>query len=151
MDIIKGDLIQLAVAGHFDVIIHGCNCFCTMEAGIALQLKTRFPAVLEADARTRPGDREKLGTYTRVKVEVKGNPFIVVNGYTQFDYAGPGVLVDYEAVAGLFARIKSDFTGRRIGYPRIGAGLAGGDWDRISRLIDRALSGEDHTLVEFSR
>ena len=25
-----GDLIELALVGKFDVIVHGCNCFSTM-------------------------------------------------------------------------------------------------------------------------
>ena len=36
MNIVKGDLIKSAKEGQFDVIIHGCNCFNTMGAGIAL-------------------------------------------------------------------------------------------------------------------
>jgi len=44
---------------------------------------------------------------------------------------------------------QRQFAGRRIGYPRIGAGLAGGDWQRIAAIIDEELAGEDHTLVEF--
>ena len=32
---IEGNLISLALAGNFDVIAHGCNCFCTMQSGIA--------------------------------------------------------------------------------------------------------------------
>jgi O-acetyl-ADP-ribose deacetylase (regulator of RNase III) len=39
------------------------------------------------------------------------------------------------------------FAGKRIGYPKIGAGLAGGDWSIIEEIIDRELEGEDHTLV----
>jgi O-acetyl-ADP-ribose deacetylase (regulator of RNase III) len=35
---IEGDLIDLAKRGHFDVVTHGCNCFCTMGAGIAPQM-----------------------------------------------------------------------------------------------------------------
>lgn len=31
----------------------------------------------------------------------------------------------------------------------IGAGLAGGDWDRVSKIICEALVGEDHTMVVF--
>lgn len=30
LNIISGDLIDLAKNGNFDVIIHGHNCFCTM-------------------------------------------------------------------------------------------------------------------------
>ena len=38
---VEGDLIKLALKGNFDVIVHGCNCFCTMKAGIApLMAKT---------------------------------------------------------------------------------------------------------------
>jgi O-acetyl-ADP-ribose deacetylase (regulator of RNase III) len=46
--------------------------------------------------------------------------------------------------------MKQDFPGRSIGYPRIGAGLAGGDWTVIAQIIDEELSGEDHTLVEYA-
>lgn len=37
MQNIKGDLIELALVGEFDVIVHGCNYFCTMGASIAKQ------------------------------------------------------------------------------------------------------------------
>jgi O-acetyl-ADP-ribose deacetylase (regulator of RNase III) len=37
----------------------------------------------------------------------------------------------------------------RIGYPAIGAGLAGGDWEVISSIIEEELKGEDHTFVKF--
>ena len=32
----------------------------------------------------------------------------------------------------------------------IGAGLAGGDWKVISKIISEELQGEDYTLVEFA-
>lgn len=39
---IKGDLIELAKQGKFDVIAHGANCFCTMGSGIAPQMAKAF-------------------------------------------------------------------------------------------------------------
>ena len=45
--------------------------------------------------------------------------------------------------------VKGDLAGRRIGYPRIGAGLAKGDWPTIAAIVDEELAGEDHTLVEY--
>jgi len=36
---VDGDLVQMAKEGKFDVIAHGCNCFCAMGAGIAPQIK----------------------------------------------------------------------------------------------------------------
>lgn len=39
---IEGDLIIEAKKGNFDVIAHGCNCFCNMGAGIAVAMKNTF-------------------------------------------------------------------------------------------------------------
>jgi len=47
------------------------------------------------------------------------------------------------------AEVCRRFPGQRIGYPRSGAGLGGGDWDVIARILDDVLAGEDHTLVEY--
>lgn len=46
--------------------------------------------------------------------------------------------------------VKNGYSGLRIGYPRIGAGLAHGNWEVIEKIIREELRGEDHTLVEFS-
>jgi len=39
---VNGDLIKMALNGDFDVISHGCNCFCTMGNGIAPQMAKAF-------------------------------------------------------------------------------------------------------------
>ncbi len=52
---LHGDLLEYAKNETFDVIIHGCNCFCTMGAGIAKGIKTQFPEAYRADQRTRKG------------------------------------------------------------------------------------------------
>lgn len=48
----RGDLIKLAKKGKFDIIVHGCNCFCEMGAGIARQIKKTFPEAYRADMET---------------------------------------------------------------------------------------------------
>jgi len=149
MKILKGDLIHYTLNGHFDVIIHGCNCFCSMGAGIARLIRDKFPNAYQADLKTDMGDKHKLGTYSQARIKINGNIFTIVNGYTQYDFSGRSVLVDYGAVQKLFARIKKQFADQRIGYPKIGAGLAKGDWEVISDIINRELQGEDHTLVEL--
>lgn len=149
MNHIDGNLITLAQVGHFDVIVHGCNCFCTMGRGIALSIKLACPQAYEADQGTTPGDRAKLGTFTCANVGANGHRFTVVNAYTQYDYRGPGVNADYEAIRRVFRAIKQQFSGCRIGYPLIGAGLARGDWPTIAAILDEELAGEDHTLVHF--
>lgn len=147
MNTVIGDLIALAIEGRFDVIVHGCNCFCSMGNGIAKPIKHTFPEAFEADCNTKKGDRSKLGGYSWVTVNRNGHDITIINAYTQFDFWREGPRVDYDAVASVFSLIAKNFGDKRIGYPMIGAGLAGGDWARISAIIEDKLQGCDHTLV----
>ena len=149
MKTVQGDLIQLALDGSFDVIIHGCNCQCTMGAGIAKAIRSQFPEAFDADLKTAKGDRNKLGTISFATVLRDQHEITVVNGYTQFHWRGSGIKADYDAIRSVMGHVKREFGDRRIGYPKIGAGLAKGDWQVIAAIIDEELSGLDHTLVEF--
>ena len=149
MKIIKGNLIGLALSGNLDVIIHGCNCFNTMGGGIALQIKNTFPEAFSVDSLTQKGSRDKLGTISVATIKRNDLVFDVVNAYTQFNYGRNSMNVDYEAVRSCLKLVKQLFTGKRIGYPKIGAGLAGGDWGILEKIFDEELEGEDHTLVVF--
>jgi O-acetyl-ADP-ribose deacetylase (regulator of RNase III) len=149
MNVVEGDLIKLALNGSFDVIVHGANCQCTMGAGIAKAIKSEFPEAFQADLRTTKGDSSKLGTISTAEVVRSGRALTIVNAYTQLNYRGPKVRVDYDAIRDAMREVRRRFGEKRIGYPRIGAGLGGGDWDRISSIIDAELAGTDHTLVEF--
>lgn len=154
----KGNLIDMAEQGHFDVIVQGCNCFCTMGSGLAKEIKERYPAAYEVDRQTASGDREKLGSYTMAIVEKGDYEFAIVNAYTQYAYNRKGETTDrFEYGAFLDALITLvDACGEmRIGLPYIGMGLAGGDKDLILNLIkifaERvADKGGSVTLVEFA-
>lgn len=146
MKTVRGDLIKMAQAGEFDVIVHGCNCFHTMGAGIAKGIAAKFPEALAADKTTTYGAPDKLGTVSVAHID----NLVVVNAYTQFQWKGRGRKADYDAIKSCFEDIATRFSNSRIGYPMIGAGLAGGDWVLIAELIETALIGCDHTLVEFA-
>ena len=148
MKVIKGDLLILAEDGLFDVIMHGCNCLCNMGSGIAKTIKERYPQAYKVDCETAKGDKNKLGDYTYSLIG-EDNKIVLVNAYTQYSYSRDKVDVDYDAVSSVFKKIKLGFSGKRIGYPLIGAGLAGGDWKIIEAIINKELDGEDHTLVRF--
>jgi O-acetyl-ADP-ribose deacetylase (regulator of RNase III) len=147
----KGDLIQKARAGEFDVIVHGCNCFCTMGAGIAKTIKQVFSAAYQADLATTIGDAAKLGTYSQALVEINGKPLTIINAYTQYHWRGAGRLVDYDAIRQVFRCLKQEHSGKCIGYPAIGAGLAKGDWAVIAAIIEEELAGENHVFVEWEK
>jgi O-acetyl-ADP-ribose deacetylase (regulator of RNase III) len=123
-----------------------------MGAGIALSVRHRFPEAHAVDQATEQGSTKKLGNYSCATVDCGAeHTLTIVNAYTQYHWSPKfGLLrADYNAIRAAFHRIKQDFAGKRIGYPLIGAGLAGGDWNVIAKIIDEELEGEDHTLVEF--
>ena len=146
---IKGDLIDLAYEGNFDAIVHGCNCFCTMGSGIAKQIKNDFPEAYEADCKTKRGDIMKLGSFTRASAHEQ--KFDIVNAYTQYNYGTEDRKADYEAIRLVMRKINHIYKGDRIGLPRIGAGLAGGDWTIISQIIEEELKDCDVTIVEYDK
>ncbi|MGE0740414.1 MAG: macro domain-containing protein [Hyphomonadaceae bacterium] len=148
MKTVRGDLLQLALDGAFDVIVHGCNCQHTMGKGIALAIKQKFPEAYLADCATPKGG-SKMGSISVAEISKGATRFVVVNAYTQLHWRGPEAKVDYVALRQAMQKVKLAFAGRRIGYPRIGAGLGGGNWDRIASIISEEFAGEDHTLVEF--
>ncbi|MGX5845854.1 macro domain-containing protein [Mesorhizobium sp. PL10] len=150
MQTIRGDLLQLALDGRFDVVVHGCNCQCAMGKGIALSIKQRFPEAYAADRATMKGDPAKLGRISVAEIRRGDRTFHIVNGYTQFHWQGQGMKADYEAIRKVMRAVKVQFAGKRIGYPKIGAGLAGGDWEKIASIIAGELAGEDHTFVEYA-
>ena len=145
---VRGNLITMAQNGDFDIIVHGCNCFHTMGGGIALQICKTWPQVYGVDCTTIYGDRKKLGTISSIDISNDNSLLTVVNAYTQFRF-GRGKQVSYEAIRDCFRKIKKSYHDRKIGIPMIGAGLAGGDWDIISDIIEKEMTGEDITLVLY--
>ena len=142
---IQGNLIKLAQDGKFDVIAHGCNCFTTMGAGIAAQIRVAFPMAYKADLETVKGARTKLGTCSFARAP----GLFIVNCYTQYRYGSGEQHLDYKALRSCMQAIEYHYSGMRIGMPRIGSGLAGGDWLQIKAIIEEELKGEDVTIVSI--
>lgn len=153
---IKGDLIELAKIGTFDIIAHGCNCFHTMGSGIARKIRENFPAAFDMDKKTSYGSSRKLGTYSnsnhlaeKIDVWVGRKGFCVLNLYTQYNYGVDKVHLDYDALRCCLAKVNLDFKGKTIGLPTIGCGLAGGDWDRVKKIIQEELKDMYVTVVLY--
>ena len=150
MKIVKGDLIQLAKEGKFDLIAHGCNCFCTFGAGIAKSIKQHFPSAYVDDLGTEKGDSRKLGTCRAVFI-YDFLHLTIVNAYTQYRYGKDKVHLDYDAVRSCMKWIAKEYSDKKIGLPKIGAGMAGGDWEKIQQIIEEELKDCDVTVVEYDK
>jgi O-acetyl-ADP-ribose deacetylase (regulator of RNase III) len=148
MKIVKGNIIKMALNGDFDVIIHGCNCFNTMGAGIAKQIKDNFPEAYKADQETKKGDKNKLGNYTAATIIRNNVTFVVVNAYIQY-YYGTGHDISYISLLNVMEKIAKHYNCLKMAYPKIGCGLAGGKWYLVSAIINEKLNGQNHTYVEY--
>lgn len=147
---VVGDLVKAAQSGQLDVIAHGCNCFNTMKSGIAPQIAKAFPFAHQADQNTQRGDRHKLGGYTYASYTTG---LYVFNLYSQYGFWGrkEGIRdLDYQALEkaleGMANELKfiadrdgKEVSNMRVGLPKIGAGLAGGNWDFIELMVEKHL------------
>lgn len=136
------DLTPVLQNKEFQIFAHGCNCFCNMGAGIAKIIKQIFPQVYKADKSTIYGDKDKLGTIDIVAVGDVTSPKFVINAYIQYDFGKNKINVDYNAVESCFKSTnefitKYEFT--ELTIPKIGAGLAGGDWKIIEEIIKKSI------------
>lgn len=146
---IKGDIVALFLSGKN--IAHGCNCFHTMGSGVAGQLAKAYPRILEIDkTSTDYGYRGKLGDMSIVFKYSRG-PSTCFNLYTQYE---PGPNLDYHALVNCMVelnRVLSEGTLFRpvVYIPRIGCGIAGGDWEKVSMLIDIFTPDIDLIVVDY--
>ena len=147
---VEGDLIKMAKDGQFDYVVHGCNCFHKMKSGIAGLIAKEFPRSILADFSSPYGSKNKLGTWTEATVcDYSYNQFRIINAYTQFTYSRQADVFEYEAFDkflvnfGNVLRERSKEKGRklRVGLPKIGCGLAGGDERRIVAALEGFAGG----------
>lgn len=149
----RGDLVKAALSGEVDVLVHQCNCFNNMGKGIAPQIARAFPDAAKIDKETVKGSKEKLGTYS---VSHVNKVCSVVNLYGQYGYwpqPEGRINTDYTALEKglqlLGDVLRSKKPNARVGLPKIGCGLGGGDWVIVSELIERAFIDLDITVYEL--
>ncbi|MFP4552193.1 MAG: macro domain-containing protein [Spirochaetales bacterium] len=119
------------------VIAHVCNDVGKWGRGFVVALSKRWDEP-EAQFRAwyRSGEEFALGKVQFVQVE---DELWVANMVGQRDVKAQGGVppIRYEAVAEALGRV-AEFArdrGASVHMPRIGAGLAGGDWDEIARIV----------------
>ena len=131
---VQGDLL----ASNLEVIAHGCNCRGVMGSGIARQIRAKWPNVYEVYKLKHQVMGLELGTILPIRT-LDGR--LVVNCMTQQSFGGDGQqYMDYDAIERCIAAMDHqvrDWGAAEIGMPKIGAGLGGGDWDRIEDIIVR--------------
>lgn len=172
-----GNIINLMLNAEYDVAIQGCNTQSLQRSGLARQMvetfKTDSTIYFEMESKVNT-DRwfkfteNKLGCIDYADFYVNGERAVFVNDLTRgrrkepvvtivncYSQAYPGrvftgdVPLDYEALALCLRKINHIFEDKTVAVPEIGAGLARGDWNRISSIIEATLTDVDFTIIEL--
>lgn len=148
---LKGNLLESDV----DIICHQVNCQGVMGAGLAKQIKEKYPRVY-ADYKwlcESVPPEELLGD---VQVVRCGGKKYVANIFGQLSYGRDRVHTDYQALESalqlLFKFIREDDSLKdlSVGFPKgMGSGLAGGDWNRVMEIISKTAGDLTVYIYEY--
>lgn len=118
-------------------IVHGCNSRGVMASGVAKAIRGWYPLAYQNYDAVYNSNGLELGD---IVVSVQPDGKTIHNAITQQDYGRDSsrVYVSYWAVAEVFRKINR-WGIKEIALPKLGAGLANGDWNVISAIIENTL------------
>ena len=129
----QGDML----AGPEKYILHGCNAQGVMGSGVALQIKQKWPEAYEYYRYAYVNDGLELGVMLAVDCDDK----TIIHCITQEFYGRDKnrVYVDYNAVKDCLRLVNHNFKGVDVAMPKIGCGLANGDWNIVEQIINETM------------
>jgi len=134
MKVIEGNILDIKSG----MICHQVNCQGVMGAGLALQIKKKWPEAYQGYITAHHQKLLILGDIITVPV-AEGPDIFVTHMCAQFRYGRGGLYTDYVGLDTCLlksARYASN-CGMTMYLPYgVGCGLAGGDWHRVSKSID---------------
>lgn len=118
-------------------IAHGVNSQDVMGSGVAKVLFKKYP-----DVKKRYHEycnvveiERRLESVCSTQIQKDGK--VIFNMFTQYNYGYDGKrYVNYAAIVQCLTKIVNQGTVKVLAIPRIGFGLAGGDWEIVKQLIN---------------
>ena len=140
----KGDLFATEGVRAY---AQGCNCAGTMDAGVGLAFKKRWPRMFEEYAARCADGRFKLGD---VFVWSEGDE-TVYNLALQENWKSKMKLAAVKRAVTKAVTLAAAAGVERIGMPRLGVGLGGLDWPRLKSVLGEIGETTPVTLVVFEQ
>lgn len=131
-----------------EIICHGCNARGVMGSGVAKIIRDTYP---EAFIKYKI-IHDLTGLYLGQNVIVKTSNKIIFNMITQENFGTDKVQVSYQAIDKCFRQLRlfmEEYGYTNASIPKIGAGLAGGDWDIISEIISNIFNDNLNITVYY--
>lgn len=139
---VKGDLFD----SKADILAHGVNCKGAFGSGVARTMAIKYPKARHYYLEKYDEEGWELGDVQFVNV-VGGK--VIANCATQDGFLPRDVChADYEAIRSCMLQVKAFAKPnyRTIAIPKIGAGLAGGSWDIIEKILKEVFDDYDITV-----
>lgn len=142
MEIVYGNILD----EKRGIIIHGVNTRAIMGAGVALQIKDKYPQAFNDYYLKCNREVDKHSLLGKIVTTMINPDLYIVNAFTQVNYGRYHFWSDenYEAIQSVFSKVNplAFETGLPVMFPMIGSGYGGGDWIKIKNIIEHTLSSK---------
>ena len=130
-----------------EIILHQVNCMGVMGAGFAKYVRDTFPDLYFEYKRIcnqvnylygiNPKPAQPKDLLGQVFIYYDEN-YIILNMFSQLNYGRNKCQTDYEAMEKALKYIRGQYPDNKITAPKyIGYGNAGGDWNIVSKLLEK--------------
>jgi len=120
------------------MLIHGCNAQGVMNSGVAKTFREKYPQAFEKYRSDLANKHVSLGCVSFYNLDADRN-IVLASTITQQFYGNDGKkYASYDAIRTVMSDCMtiSLFCNIDIVMPKIGCGLGGLDWDRVSTIIE---------------
>jgi O-acetyl-ADP-ribose deacetylase (regulator of RNase III) len=149
-----GDALDTSEASGPVIIAHICNDKGACGAGFVLAVSAKYRRAellyrAWSQGRRRPADPVFRLGQTQF-AEVSQSPDVIIANMIGQTLGGPAP-IRYAALQDCLRRVRTEAQARgaTVQMPRIGAGLAGGDWNRIAQLITEELTSHGVAVTVY--
>lgn len=146
---VTGNLLE----SEADIIGHQVNAQGVMGAGLAKQIRSRYPNVYNdytALCKTNQNKNTLMGQAQFIEV---GTNKYVASLFGQLYYGRQKMqYTHYPSLKAALTELRevAEEHGISVGLPKfLGCGLAGGDWEVVSKIIEEAFDGYEVTIYKL--
>jgi O-acetyl-ADP-ribose deacetylase (regulator of RNase III) len=155
--IYQGDILNMPYQLIPDFIVQQVNCKGVMGAGLARQIRNRWPVVKEEYVSFCRGRKQLLGQMLPIQT-YPGGP-VICNCFGQDGYGSGRNYTDYQALKDTLEKVRELAFETTQNMPRlkdhiniaipygIGCGLAGGDWNTVFEIINTVFRECDENSI----
>lgn len=139
IELVKGCLLDAFDKGDVSIIGHCCNMQHVMGAGIAKQIKQRYPQAFIADGHWHKQHKDTRAFFSTALAPIAGDTKqgIIFNLYGQVRYGRETRHLHYGLIARALNAMAYHCSNETVGFNyNMGCGNAGGDWTVVYELIE---------------